>query len=289
MILRNLIFYLKRRLFPVESLETAQLILAELIERGNPLMIARFGAVEIKALLYERSPLLFSFLKGYTYNHMENNAGFFPVNKTMLARYAEIMNSAIAELDVLASWRPEEWFYKHELKGCRKIPLGALGPIFSKASWSQVLKGKKVLVIHPFAKSIKRQYEFHRDKIFGEYSDFILPEFASLQVITAVQSIAGNTEGYETWFDALKQMESEIDKADFDVALIGCGAYGFPLAAYCKSIGKQGIHIGGSLQLYFGIKGKRWDRFGFYNEFWVSPDDSERPANLSKVEDGCYW
>ena len=221
MVLRNLIFYLKRRLFPVESLETAQLILADLIERGNPLMIARFGAVEIKALLYERSPLLFSFLKGYTYNHMENNAGFFPVNKTMLARYAEIMNSAIAELDVLASWRPEEWFYKHELKGCRKIPLGALGPIFSKASWSQALKGKKVLVIHPFAKSIKRQYEFHRDKIFGEYSDFILPEFASLQVIPAVQTIAGNTEGYETWCDALKQMESEIDKADLTWHLSG--------------------------------------------------------------------
>lgn len=132
MILRNLIFYLKSRILPVESLETAQLILADLIEGGNPLMIARFGAVEIKALLYERSPLLFSFLKGYTYNHMENNAGFFPVNKRMLARYAEIMNSAIAELDVLASWRPEEWFYKHELKVCRKISLGALGQSFLK-------------------------------------------------------------------------------------------------------------------------------------------------------------
>ena len=59
MILRNLIFYLKSRILPVESLETAQLILADLIEGGNPLMIARFGAVEIKALLYERSPLLF--------------------------------------------------------------------------------------------------------------------------------------------------------------------------------------------------------------------------------------
>lgn len=289
MVLRNLIYDLKLRMLPVESFETAQTILVNLIEQGNPLMIARFGAVEIKALLYERSPLLFSFLKGYTYNHMENNAGFFPVNKTMLARYAEIMNSAIAELDVLASWRPEELFYKHELKGCRKIPLGALGPIFSKASWSQVLKGKKVLVIHPFAKSIKRQYEFHRDKIFGEYSDFILPEFASLQVIRAVQTIAGNTEGYETWFDALEQMESEIDKADFDVALIGCGAYGFPLAAHCKRIGKLGIQIGGSLQLYFGIKGKRWDDKGLYNEYWVSPDESEQPKNLSRVEGGCYW
>ena len=67
----------------------------------------------------------------------------FSSEKRMLARYAEIMNSAIAELDVLVSWRPEEWFYKHELKVCRKISLVALGPIFSKASWSQVLKGKK--------------------------------------------------------------------------------------------------------------------------------------------------
>lgn len=137
-----------------------------------------------------------------------------------------------------------------------------------------ILKRKKVQVIHPFAKSIKRQYEFHRDKIFGENSDFILPEFASLQVIPAVQTIAGNTEGYETWFGALKQIESEIDKVDFEVALIGCSAYGFPLAAYCKSIVKQSIHIGGSLQLYFGIKGKRRDCFGFYNEFWVSSKDS---------------
>lgn len=72
----------------------------------------------------------------------------------------------------------------------------------------------------------------------------------------------------------MKQIETEIDKVDFEVALIGCGAYGFPLAAYCKSIVKQGIHIGGSLQLYFGIKGKRRDRFGFYNEFWVSSKDS---------------
>ena len=57
MVLRNLIFYLKRRLFPVESLETAQLILADLIERGNPLMIARFVAVEKLKLCFMRDLL----------------------------------------------------------------------------------------------------------------------------------------------------------------------------------------------------------------------------------------
>ena len=53
-------------------------------------------------------------------------------------------------------------------------------------------------------------------------------------------------------------MKSEIDKCDYDVCLIGCGAYGFPLAAHVKHKGKQAIHLGGTLQLLFGIKGNRW-------------------------------
>lgn len=50
-----------------------------------------------------------------------------------------------------------------------------------------------------------------------------------------------------------------MDAVDYDIVLLGCGAYGFPLAAYAKRRGKQAIHMGGSLQLLFGIKGKRWE------------------------------
>ena len=252
-------------------------------------MVARFGAVEIKAMAYECFPLLSPLLRAYTYKHIGNNAGFFPVDEQSIKRYAGLMCESMQQLDILGSWRPEELLFKKHLKKCKMVTLGDLGPNALRTSWSQALKGKKVLVIHPFAKTIKEQYERNRNKLFGEYSDFVLPEFASLQVIQAVQSIAGNATGFATWFDALEYMEREIDKADFDVALIGCGAYGFPLAAYCKKIGKQGIHIGGPLQLYFGIKGKRWDRYGFYNEYWVTPDESEKPKNLERVEGGCYW
>lgn len=51
-------------------------------------------------------------------------------------------------------------------------------------------------------------------------------------------------------------MQDEISKEDYDICLIGCGAYGFSLAAYVKRCGKQAIHMGGALQLLFGIKGK---------------------------------
>ena len=54
-------------------------------------------------------------------------------------------------------------------------------------------------------------------------------------------------------------MKAQIDKEDFDICLIGAGAYGFPLAAYVKRKGKKAVHLGGALQLLFGIKGSRWE------------------------------
>ena len=88
-------------------------------------------------------------------------------------------------------------------------------------------------------------------------------------------------------------MFEQAMKTDFEVAIIGCGAYGFPLAAKIKSSGRSAVHMGGAVQLLFGIKGKRWDTHPvigkMYNEYWVRPDDSERPKGLEAVEGGCYW
>ena len=81
-----------------------------------------------------------------------------------------------------------------------------------------------------------------------------------------------------------------------DVAIIGCGAYGFPLAAKLKQAGKQAIHLAGATQLLFGIKGKRWEEntaFAyvqkFFNDAWVYPSDEDKPKAADKVEGGCYW
>ena len=94
-------------------------------------------------------------------------------------------------------------------------------------------------------------------------------------------------------------MEDQIDKIDYDVCLIGCGAYGFLLAAHCKMKGKKAVHLGGALQLLFGIKGKRWEdpNYGFagknylsfMNEYWVRPSKEETPTLSNSVEGSCYW
>ena len=121
----------------------------------------------------------------------------------------------------------------------------------------------------------------------------VLPAFKSLQTIKAVQTIAGQKSEFVDWFSALDYMKAEIDKRDFDIAIIGCGAYGFPLAAHVKRIGKKAIHLGGPTQLLFGIKGKRWiDNPNFnniINEHFVFPNDSDKVKNANKVEGACYW
>ena len=110
----------------------------------------------------------------------------------------------------------------------------------------------------------------------------------------AIQTIAGNnTENYSDWFEALDIMKKDISKIDFDIAIIGCGAYGFPLAAECKRMGKKAIHLGGQVQMMFGILGKRWEEIPYYqqliSEYWVHPMEEEIPNNFEKVEGGCYW
>ena len=115
----------------------------------------------------------------------------------------------------------------------------------------------------------------------------MLPDF-ELKTIKAVQTIAGQKSEFETWFDALESMKDQISKTDFDIAIIGCGAYGFPLASYVKDLGKQAIHLGGVTQLLFGIKGKRWEEWEHYTELrknngenWIFTQDI--PKDFEKI------
>jgi hypothetical protein len=170
------------------------------------------------------------------------------------------------------------------------VPLESLEPYYHTEPWSKALQGKRVLVVHPFAESISEQYEKRRGTLFK--NEDVLPEFR-LHTLKAVQSIAGEPTRFATWFEALESMKSSMDSIDYDICIIGAGAYGLPLAAHAKRSGKQAVHMGGAVQILFGIKGRRWDEdeivSSFYNDTWVRPKVSETPHAHNTVEDGCYW
>lgn len=95
-------------------------------------------------------------------------------------------------------------------------------------------------------------------------------------------------------FTSLNLMKNKIDSLEFDISLVGCGAYGLPIGSYIKNHKKKSaIHLGGSLQILFGIIGNRWVSnqriMRFFNEHWTRPIDSERIINFNTIEGGCYW
>jgi hypothetical protein len=175
------------------------------------------------------------------------------------------------------------------IREAKLINIDSLNPIIGSRPWTEYLQGKKVLVIHPFEKSIRKQYRI-RQKLFANPG--VLPEF-TLKTLQPVQSIAGNHASlpFNSWFEALEQSKKEIAEIDFDISLIAAGAYGMFLCEYCKSIGRQSVYMGSFLQLLFGIYGRRWLDEGalFINEHWVRPLPEETPANAHQVEKGCYW
>jgi hypothetical protein len=278
----------------------------DVVAGSDPAMIARLGSVELDCLLNHeaiqavgsRLRKAAAFVAGRsgpfwwadsTLTGMVRNAGFFPPDPLLLERFAERMLDDMLSLDVLGSWLPGEERFRERLSGAVTVRLRDLEPYYHELPWTEALAGQTVLVVHPFADTIRRQYE-RRELLFD--NPRVLPEF-ELKTLKAVQSGAGAEVPFSDWFEALESMADAVAAVEFDVALLGCGAYGFPLAAHVKRLGRRAVHLGGACQILFGIRGRRWDTHeviaGLYNEHWVRPGEDERPPGYLSVEAGCYW
>lgn len=287
--------------------QAANDLLRDLIKKSSDgLMVTKFGGFELTfvvcSMLYSKG-LTWNDYKHYilcdidldkakTLKGLCHNAGFFPYNKELGNKYMQLVLDDIRDIDILGSYQRQEIYLENQLGHSIKVDLdGYYAPFLWSNPWTKELKDKRVLVIHPFTESIKKQYK-QRDKLFEDPD--VLPQFKELILVKAVQSIAGNQTGFNDWFEALRYMEREIDKYDFDIALVGCGAYGMNISAYIKRKGKIAIHLAGWTQMLFGIYGNRWlidqpEYSKFINRYWIRPSDSEKPKDANAIESGCYW
>ncbi|WP_243348779.1 hypothetical protein [Parabacteroides sp. FAFU027] len=286
------------------SKEYANDLIYRCLVKEEPCMIARFGSTEMTCLVnylgvIQNNRKWNDFIKGVSIqwwwdpqiiNQMQIWSGFFPRRIDKVEQFCELMLQDIQQVDILGSWLNEERYFNNELIKAKRIVLEDLEPFFATNPWTKALEGKKVLVVHPFAETIEKQY-CKRELLF---ENNLLPEF-ELKTIKAVQSVAGSKTEFADWFEALESMKAEIDRTDYDICIIGCGAYGFPLAAHVKRSGKKAIHLAGVTQLLFGIIGSRWEQFivwpymNLFNEYWVRPGGNEKPEGAGKVEGACYW
>jgi len=291
--------------------DKASEIISKIIIKNKPTLITRFGRTEFNIVLNylslnKKKINYLDFIFGKQFENwwhqplidqICNWSGFFPKNTKYLEKFSLIYLKLLKEIDVIGVVTANpyiEKFFANEIKNANKLNIFDLGGFHSQRSWVKSLENKNVLIIHPFDETIKNQYLI-RDKIF---KDNYLPNF-NLKTIKAVQTIGGYNKNFNDWFEALEIMKNKMSQIDFDIALIGCGAYGFPLAAHAKKIGKIGFHLGGELQLLFGIIGKRYEdpnhrnyfpyKYGLVNKYWKRPLEIERPSNFKNLEDGCYW
>lgn len=301
---------------PSLSAQESSDLIFNALSSDEPCMVARYGSTELYCLsnylgVQRGWRNAIGFIKGTEepwwwaverVQNMRDYSGFFPINEKSIIDFCKMMLEDTSQLDILASWLPKEKNLDSVIESKKKIFLPFLEPWYSDNPWTRALEGQRVVIVHPFSEQIEMQYYEHRKELFDNPE--ILPVF-SLRTVRAVQSLGGcNDNGFRTWFEALDWMKNEIDKADYDICLIGCGAYGFPLAAYVKRSGKKAVHMGGALQLLFGIEGNRWEdpMYGvrewnlpegsylkMFNEHWVKPAPETRPANAQQVEGACYW
>lgn len=302
--LRGRLYQIKKRVLPksyvtrkayngkkILTVEEGTKKLISLLENDEPILVGRFGTSECNTLVrYYYNKLFKKQGYGKWLDTITNNAGFFPKNESMVDRYCELVSDLYSELDLLCimNSKGEDFIIKSCCPDTELTSLTVVDPLVTE--WTSHLRGKKVLVIHPYERTIREQYK-RRELLFPDKD--ILPEF-ELHTVKAVQTVADQSDDrFETWFEALDYMTNEAMKIDFDIALIGCGAYGLPLAARLKRNGKKAIHVGGCLQLLFGIRGERWDTRADYqkwfNDAWIRPDESEKPSGSEKVEGNCYW
>lgn len=300
--------------------QVANNVIYDKLVTDKPCFIGRFGTTELITLnnylcVTSRESYLNKLWKYVTdnthtpwwfeenFNFLETYSGVFPATEEVSVRFSRRYLEDIPLVDVLGSFQYYEKFMPLKTN-IINIHLETLYPFFVERPWTVALKGKKVLIVHPFEETIKLQYT-KRIRLFQNVDT--LPEF-DLITLKAIQSAAGIRPPFNNWFEALQFMEDQISRIDFDICILGCGAYGFPLAAHVKRIGKKAIHLGGGLQLLFGIKGKRWDSptYGIeefkmypnlmkesynslYNEYWIRPLRQDTPETPEKLDGGIYW
>lgn len=247
------------------------------IQSGSPFFCCRYGNSEwtacFTALLKQEG--IIDQISEENLHKLKSGPGVFPPCDEMYLAFAQKYTKAMESADLNAYWGSvlmEEYLIeKYQRKDCLQYAMRALEPFQYDEPWTLVLKGKKVLVVHPFAEIVESQYK-RRHEIFPHKE--ILPEF-EMHVVKAIQS-SGETypEGYSNWCDALDSVYRNCMEKDFDVALLSCGSYAVPLGAMLKQAGKQVIVPGGMLQLMFGIKGTRWEQsrpdiVAMYNDAWI--------------------
>lgn len=268
------------------------------IEAGTPFFIGRIAGIELKIAhsIQHRRPIDMV----HEIEELENNAGIYTKGFESLYAYANALLASYDHCTAIAEWETTgevfaitgdgQQLVSKRTPAIPKIIAQSLEPYYVQNSWMPALRGKRILIIHPFAKTIQQQLP-NLSTIFPDREWF--PE-CTITCLAPPFTLAKNHQ-HKDWKVHLDEFLDVLqEQKDVDIALVAAGGYGMLISDYLyTTMNTSVMYIGGALQLFFGIIGKRWftnkDILRLMNDEWVRPDPTDKPANFIKVEKGCYW
>lgn len=235
---------------------------------------------------------------------MKNNAGVQISTYNSIMKYSNLYLGAFENCELFCGWEKDGVCYPHikESHDHIKTRFSSKKMVWAYAldvfhyihsnPWTQALKGKRILIVSSFEESIREQIP-NRCKLYDGVDLFPDCEF-----IVIKPPMTHGSEFSREFDEELNDFYIKLDKLkdSYDVALLSCGGYGNIISNHIfTEHNKSAIYMGGTLQMLFGILGRRWlverpEVIRLYlNEFWTRTKDCEKPKGHEKIEGGCYW
>lgn len=264
----------------------------------SPFVISRYGSEGVPAynLIIKN---MFSIP-----SYLSINNGIYSKNPNDIRTYYLSYFNSIEKSDGIAIFETidiikESEDYFVNIKKLSALTYQVLEPFYCILNnikpWTHGLEGKKILIISPFVESFKKQLSNGFRLFKDENNNIFLPnqEFVFYKCFNTL----ADNHLHSSWIETLTIMCNDIMKLDFDIALLSCGGYGMPLTYFIKKkLNKSSIYIGGGLQLFFGVMGKRWEKSDTILKIindngckFIKPSDDEILKNNNLIENGCYW
>jgi hypothetical protein len=275
--------------------DVARDLVARGLVAGDGAAIGKIGESELRGLvcyLKYRTPDGHCSTWDDRSQRLYTNAGVFPPTAEGYSRFGQEMVDSLPEVDALAVWfNPGEAGVVNQLAPqAALVELKSVEPHLWDRPWFELAAGKRVLAISPFAATIEQQHQ-HLDEIWSAKPS-MAPGYELVTMETPLCAALVESP-FESWGAGLDAMRERMATIDFDIAVIGAGAWSLPLAVHAKRLGRVGVHLGGPAQLVFGVLGQRWEskpqHARYFNEHWRRPAAAERPDTFTKIEGGCYW
>jgi|LauGreDrversion4_2_1035121.scaffolds.fasta_scaffold03667_5 hypothetical protein len=237
--------------------------------------------------------------------HCEFMFGIFPTDISFLHEFAQFYTKNVQQIDILGLFQAdqEEKIIKENELNALFIPYQFTEPDRSIPSseyncYLRSFEGKKILFISPFADLLKSRA--NKDTFEAVWLNIGKKWFCPSEVnaYEIPYSYSNSFKTHEQYTNSMHLFDSictNIGEMDFDIAFIGAGALGLPIASHLKNQGKIAISLGGHLQVLFGIGGGRWSKDEFWtnnyiNEHWIEMPKKYHPENKSILTDnGAYW